>query len=37
MPGRARMYLPQYPYHIVQHRNNREACFIEPEYYYRGP
>ena len=33
MPRRARMYLPQYPYHIVQRGNNREACFIEPENY----
>lgn len=31
MPRRARMYLPDYPYHIVQRGNNREACFIEPE------
>ena len=23
MPGRARMYLPDYPYHIVQRGNNR--------------
>jgi putative transposase len=27
------MYLPGYPYHIVQRGNNREACFIEPENY----
>jgi putative transposase len=27
------MYLPEYPYHIVQRGNNREACFIEPENY----
>ena len=33
MPRRARMYLPEYPYHIVQRGNNREACFIEPENY----
>ena len=33
MPRRARMYLPGYPYHIVQRGNNREACFIEPENY----
>lgn len=33
MPRRARMYLPGLPYHIVQHGNNREACFIEPENY----
>lgn len=33
MPRRAWMYLPDYPYHIVQRGNNREACFIEPENY----
>ena len=33
MPRRARMYLPGYPYHIVQRGNNREACFVEPENY----
>ena len=33
MPRRARMYLPDYPYHIVQRGNNREACFIEPDNY----
>jgi putative transposase len=33
MPRRARMYLPQHPYHIVQRGNNRDACFIEPENY----
>jgi len=33
MPRRTRMYLPGYPYHIVQRGNNREACFIEPENY----
>ena len=33
MPGRAGMYLPDYPCHIVQRGNNREACFIEPENY----
>ena len=33
MPRRARMYLPEHPYHIVQRGNNREACFIEPENY----
>jgi putative transposase len=27
------MYLPGYPYHIVQRGNNREACFVEPENY----
>lgn len=30
MPRRSRMYIPGYPYHIVQRGNNREACFIEP-------
>ena len=33
MPRRSRMYLPEYPYNIVQRGNNREACFIEPENY----
>ena len=33
MPRRARMYLPQHPYHIVQRGNNHEACFVEPENY----
>jgi len=33
MPRRARMYIPDLPYHIVQRGNNREACFIEPENY----
>lgn len=33
MPRRARMYIPNLPYHIVQRGNNREACFIEPENY----
>jgi putative transposase len=33
MPRRARMYLPGFPYHVVQRGNNREACFIEPENY----
>ena len=33
MPRRKRMYLPDYPYHIVQRGNNREACFIERENY----
>lgn len=33
MPRRARMYLPDFPYHIVQRGNNREACFIEAENY----
>ena len=33
MPRRARMYIPDFPYHIVQRGNNREACFIEFENY----
>ena len=33
MPRRTRMYLPDYPYHIVQRGNNREACFVEPDNY----
>jgi len=33
MPRRARMYLPGFPYHIVQRCNNRERCFVEPENY----
>lgn len=27
------MYLPGYPYHIVQRGNNLEACFFESENY----
>ena len=27
------MYIPAFPYHIVQRGNNREACFLEPENY----
>jgi len=27
------MYLPGFPYHIVQRGNNREACFVESENY----
>lgn len=33
MPRYARLYLPGFPYHVVQRGNNREACFIEPENY----
>lgn len=33
MPRRARTYLPDYPYHIVQRGNNCDACFVEPENY----
>lgn len=33
MPRRARMYIPGFPYHVVQRGNNRETCFIEPENY----
>lgn len=31
MPRRARHYLPNQPYHIVQRGNNREPCFVELE------
>jgi putative transposase len=33
MPRRSRMYLPGYPYHVVQRGNNREASFVEPDNY----
>ena len=33
MPRRARIYLPGFPYHIVQHSNNREACFVATKDY----
>ena len=33
MPRRARSYIGDLPYHIVQRGNNREACFLEPEDY----
>jgi len=33
MPGRARMYLPGLPCHVVQRGNNRKPCFIETENY----
>ena len=33
MPRRARHYIPNMPYHLVQQGNNREPCFIEPENY----
>jgi putative transposase len=33
MPRRARTYIPNLPYHVVQRGNNREACFIEQENY----
>jgi len=33
MPRRARTYLPDHPYHIVQRGNNREACFIAEDDY----
>jgi len=33
MPRRARIYLPEHPYHLVQRGNNRDACFFEPENY----
>ena len=28
MPRRPRMYIPGFPYHIVQRGNNRKACFF---------
>ncbi len=31
MPRRARMYLPGFPYHLVQRGNNRSACFFDAE------
>ena len=31
MPRRPRMYIPGFPYHIVQRGNNRKACFIVQE------
>lgn len=34
MPRRARSYLPDLPYHVVQRGNNRRACFFEIEDYY---
>jgi len=33
MPRRPRMYLPGYPYHVVQRGNNREACFLSTDNY----
>ncbi len=33
MPRRTRMYIPGFPYHIVQRGNNREPCFVEAENY----
>jgi putative transposase len=33
MPRRARAYLADMPYHIVQRGNNREMCFFQPEDY----
>jgi putative transposase len=33
MPRRARIYIPGFPYHVVQRGNNREPCFIESENY----
>lgn len=33
MPRRARMYVPNMPYHVVQRGNNREACFFAIEDY----
>ena len=33
MPRRPRMYIPGFPYHIVQRGNNRKACFLDQESY----
>ncbi len=33
MPRRARSYVADIPYHIVQRGNNREACFFEVDNY----
>ncbi|HEC73676.1 MAG TPA: transposase [Methylophaga aminisulfidivorans] len=33
MPRRARVYIPEHPYHLVQRGNNRDACFFDPENY----
>ena len=33
MSRKARKYLSEYTYHIVQRGNNRHACFFEPENY----
>ena len=33
MPRRARIYIPGFPYHIVQRGNNKEATFIQPADY----
>jgi putative transposase len=35
MPRKTRMYLPDIPVHVVQRRNNLDACFFcEDEYRY---
>lgn len=33
MPGRARLSLPVIPWHIIQHGNNRSACFYTEDDY----
>lgn len=33
MPRRPRMYLPGFPYHVVQRGNNREPCFLDTKSY----
>ncbi|MEJ2321935.1 MAG: transposase [Gammaproteobacteria bacterium] len=33
MPRRPRMYIPGFPYHIVQRGNNRKACFLDQEHF----
>lgn len=34
MPRKPRMYLPDFPYHVFQRGNNKQACFIETENYF---
>jgi hypothetical protein len=33
MPGRARTYLPGYPYHIIQLGQSLNTCFVAPQDY----
>lgn len=35
MPRRARLYIPDLPYHVVQRGNNREPCFLAETDYRR--
>ncbi len=30
MPRRARHHVAGFPYHLVQHGSNRQACFLDP-------